>query len=101
MSDAFFQLQKTITEVGQLQARLIAENKRLSDENERLRSDLVWLEEGLEELESAFRARQKRAGLAEVACTTQPQYEPEPDPDRLREDAHERQRLEKEYPWKE
>ena len=23
------------------------------------------------------------------------------DPDRLREDAHERQRLEKEYPWKE
>ena len=36
MSDAFQALQKTITEVGQLQARLIAENKRLRDENKRL-----------------------------------------------------------------
>lgn len=101
MSEALDALQKTVSEACALIERLGAENKRLSDENERLRSDLVWLEEGLEELESAFRARQKRAGLAEVACTAQPQYEPEPDPDRLREDAHERQRLEKEYPWKE
>jgi regulator of replication initiation timing len=37
MSDAFFQLQKTIAEVGRLQASLIAENQRLRDENKRLR----------------------------------------------------------------
>lgn len=86
MSDAFFQLQKTITEVGQLQARLIAENKRLRDENKRLRELVEGMEEEL-----------KEAG----AVSWRTPDEKALDADLLREDAHERQRLEKEYPWKE
>ena len=37
MSEAFFRLQKTVAEVGRLQARLVAENQQLRDENKRLR----------------------------------------------------------------
>ena len=86
MSDAFFQLQKTITEVGQLQARLIAENKRLRDENKRLRELVEGLEEELKEIGAvSWRTPDDKAV----------------DADLQREDAHERKRLENEYPWKE
>ena len=86
MSDAFQALQKTITEVGQLQARLIAENKRLRDENKRLRELVEGMEE---ELKEAGAVAWRTPDLKAV------------DADLLREDAHERKRLEKEYPWKE
>lgn len=86
MSDAFQALQKTITEVGQLQARLIAENKRLRDENKRLRELVEGMEEEL-----------KEAG----AVSWRTPDEKALDADLLREEAHERKRLEKEYPWKE
>ena len=86
MSDAFQALQKTITEVGRLQARLIAENQRLRDENERLRELVEGMEEEL-----------KEAGAVSWRTPDQKAL----DADLLREDAHERQRLEREYPWKE
>ena len=86
MSDAFFQLQKTITEVGQLQARLIAENQQLRDENKRLRELVEGMEEELKEIGAVSWRTPDEKAL---------------DADLLREDAHERKRLENEYPWKE
>ena len=86
MSDAFFQLQKTIAEVGRLQARLIVENQQLRDENKRLRELVEGMEEELKEIGAvSWRTPDDKAV----------------DADLLREDAHERQRLEREYPWKE
>jgi hypothetical protein len=86
MSDAFFQLQKTIAEVGRLQARLIAENQQLRDENKRLRELVEGMEEELKEIGAVSWRTPDEKAL---------------DADLLREDAHERKRLEKEYPWKE
>ena len=86
MSDAFQALQKTITEVGQLQARLIAENQQLRDENKRLRELVEGMEEELKEIGAVSWRTPDEKAL---------------DADLLREDAHERKRLEREYPWKE
>lgn len=86
MSDAFFQLQKAITEVGQLQARLIAENQQLRDENKRLRELVEGMEEELKEIGAVSWRTPDQKAL---------------DADLMREDAHERKRLAKEYPWKE
>ncbi|MFN9163449.1 MAG: hypothetical protein ACK6DM_12235 [Alphaproteobacteria bacterium] len=86
MSDAFFQLQKTIAEVGRLQARLLVENQRLRDENKRLRELVKEMEDEL-----------KEAG----AVSWRTPDDKALDADLLREDAHERKRLESEYPWKE
>ena len=86
MSDAFFQLQKTIAEVGRLQARLLVDNQQLRDENKRLRELVKDLEEEL-----------KEAG----AMSWRTPDDKAVDADLLRDDAQERQRLEKEYPWKE
>lgn len=80
MSEAFFQLQKTIAEVGRLQARLVAENQQLRDENKRLRELVKEMETAL-----SWRTPDEKAV----------------DADLLRDDAHERKRLESEYPWKE
>ena len=86
MSEAFFQLQKTIAEVGRLQARLLVENQQLRDENKRLRELVEGMEEELKEIGAvSWRTPDEKAV----------------DADLLREDAHERKRLEKEYPWKE
>jgi len=86
MSEAFFQLQKTIAEVGRLQARLLVENQQLRDDNKRLRELVEGMEEEL-----------KEAG----AMSWRTPDEKALDADLLREDAHERKRLESEYPWKE
>lgn len=86
MSDAFFQLQKAIAEVGQLQARLIAENQQLRDENKRLRELVEGMEDELKEIGAVSWRTPDEKAL---------------DADLLREDAHERKRLEREYPWKE
>ena len=86
MSDAFQALQKTITEVGQLQARLIAENQQLRDENKRLRELVEGMEDELKEIGAVSWRTPDEKAL---------------DADLLREDAHERKRLEREYPWKE
>ena len=86
MSEAFFQLQKTIAEVGRLQASLLVENQQLRDENKRLRELVEGMEEELKEANAvSWRTPDEKAVNADL----------------LREDAHERQRLDKEYPWKE
>ena len=86
MSEAFFQLQKTIAEVGRLQARLLVENQQLRDENKRLRELVEGMEEELKEIGAvSWRTPDEKAV----------------DADLLRDDAHERKRLESEYPWKE
>lgn len=79
MSEALDALQKTIAQACALIDRLGAENKRLRE----LVKDLE------EEL--------KEAG----AVSWRTPDEKALDADLMREDAHERQRLEKEYPWKE
>ena len=79
MSEALDALQKTVAEACALIERLGAENKRLRE-----------LVKGMEE-------ELKEAGA--VAWRTPDQKAL--DADQLRDDAHERQRLEKEYPWKE
>lgn len=79
MSDALDALQKTVAQACALIDRLGAENKRLRE-----------LVEGLEE-------ELKEAG----AVSWRTPDEKALDADLLREDAHERKRLEKEYPWKE
>lgn len=79
MSDAFFLLQKTVAQACALIDRLGAENKRLRE----LVKDLE------EEL--------KEAG----AVSWRTPDEKAVDADLQRDDAHERKRLEKEYPWKE
>ena len=79
MSDALDALQKTVAQACALIDRLGAENKRLRE----LVKDLE------EEL--------KEAG----AVSWRTPDEKALDADLLREDAHERKRLEKEYPWKE
>jgi len=79
MSEAFFQLQKTVAEACALIERLGAENKRL-------RELVKDLEEDLKEA---------------AAMSWRTPDEKALDADLLREDAHERQRLESEYPWKE
>ena len=79
MSATLDALQKTVTQACALIDRLGAENKRLRE----LVKDLE------EEL--------KEAG----AVSWRTPDEKALDADLLREDAHERKRLEKEYPWKE
>lgn len=79
MSEALDALQKTVAQACALIDRLGAENKRLRE----LVKDLE------EEL--------KEAGA--VAWRTPDEKALDADP--LREEAHERKRLEKEYPWKE
>jgi len=79
MSEALDALQKTVSEACALIERLGAENKRLRE----LVKDLE------EEL--------KEAGAVSWRTPDQKAL----DADLLREDAHERKRLEKEYPWKE
>ena len=79
MSEALDALQKTVSEACALIERLGAENKRLRE----LVKDLE------EEL--------KEAG----AVSWRTPDEKAVDADLLREDAHERKRLAKEYPWKE
>ena len=79
MSDALDALQKTVTQACALIDLLQKENKRLRE----LVKDLE------EEL--------KEAG----AVSWRTPDEKAVDADLLREDAHERKRLEKEYPWKE
>ena len=79
MSEALDALQKTIAQACALIDRLGAENKRLRE----LVKDLE------EEL--------KEAG----AVSWRTPDETALDADLLREDAHERKRLEKEHPWKE
>ena len=79
MSDALDALQKTVAQACALIDRLGAENKRLRE----LVKDLE------EEL--------KEAG----AVSWRTPDEKAVDADLLREDAHERKRLEREYPWKE
>lgn len=79
MSEAMDALQKTVAEACALIERLGAENKRL-------RELVTDLEEELKEAGAkAWRTPDQKAV----------------DADLLREDAHERKRLEKEYPWKE
>ena len=79
MSEALDALQKTVSEACALIERLGAENKRLRE----LVKDLE------EEL--------KEAGAVSWRTPDQKAL----DADLLREDAHERKRLENEYPWKE
>ena len=79
MSEALDALQKTVAEACALIDRLGAENKRLRE-----------LVEGMEE-------ELKEAGAVSWRTPDQKAL----DADLLRDDAHERQRLEKEYPWKE
>ena len=79
MSEALDALQKTVAQACALIDRLGAENKRLRE----LVKDLE------EEL--------KEAG----AVSWRTPDEKALDADLLREEAHERKRLEKEYPWKE
>lgn len=79
MSEAFDALQKTVTEACALIDRLGAENKRLRE-----------LVEGMEE-------ELKEIGAVSWRTPDQKAL----DADLLREDAHERKRLESEYPWKE
>lgn len=79
MSDAFQALQKTV-------AQACALIDLLQKENKRLRELVKDLEEEL-----------KEAG----AVSWRTPDEKAVDADLLREDAHERKRLESEYPWKE
>ena len=79
MSDAFDALQKTVAAACALIERLGAENKRL-------RELVKGMEEELKEA---------------AAMSWRTPDEKALDADLLREDAHERQRLENEYPWKE
>ena len=79
MSDAFDALQKTVAEACALIDRLGAENKRLRE-----------LVKGMED-------ELKEAG----AVSWRTPDDKAVDADLLREDAHERKRLESEYPWKE
>jgi len=79
MSDALDALQKTVSEACALIERLGAENKRLRELVKDLEDEL------------------KEAG----AVSWRTPDDKAVDADLLREDAHERQRLEKEYPWKE
>jgi hypothetical protein len=66
--------------------RLLVENQQLRDENKRLRELVEGMEEELKEIGAvSWRTPDEKAV----------------DADLLREDAHERKRLEKEYPWKE
>ena len=79
MSEALDALQKTVSEACALIERLGAENKRL-------RELVEGMEEELKEIGAvAWRTPDEKAL----------------DADLLREDAHERKRLESEYPWKE
>ncbi len=79
MSEALDALQKAVTQACALIDRLGAENKRLRE-----------LVEGMEE------------ELKEIgAVSWRTPDEKALDADLLREEAHERKRLEKEYPWKE
>jgi hypothetical protein len=73
MSEAFFQSQKTVDEACALIDRLGAENKRLRELVKEMETALSW------------RTPDEKAV----------------DADLLRDDAHERKRLESEYPWKE
>lgn len=86
MSDAFDALQKAVAQACALIDLLQKENKRLRDENKRLRELVEGLEEELKEIGAVSWRTPDETAL---------------DADLLREDAHERQRLEKEYPWKE
>ena len=86
MSEALDALQKTVAEACALIDRLQVENKRLRDENKRLRELVEGLEEELKEIGAVSWRTSDEKAL---------------DADLLREEAHERKRLEKEYPWKE
>ena len=100
MSDAFQALQKTITEAGQLQARLLVENQRLQDENKRLRDEIFQNKIDLEEYRRDVEALEQE--LKDIgAMSWRTPDEKAVDADLQREDAHERKRLEREYPWKE
>jgi len=62
--------------------------KCLQEENKRLRAEVADLEEELKE-------------IGAVSWRLPEPEDEGPDPDLQREEAHERKRLEKEYPWKE
>ena len=80
--DPFEQLEQTARKILALIECLQADNKRL-------RAEVADLEEELKE-------------IGAVSWRSPDPEDPEvKDPDLLREDAHERKRLEKEYPWKE
>ena len=79
MSEALDALQKTVSEACALIERLGAENKRL-------RELVKDLEEELKEAGAKAWRTPDRLAM---------------DADLLREEAHERKRLENEYPWKE
>lgn len=86
MSATLDALQKTVAQACALIDRITAENKRLRDENKSLRELVDAMAEELKEMGAvAWRTPDQRAL----------------DADLLREEAHERQRLEKEYPWTE
>ena len=77
--DAFDQLERTAQKILALIDHLQADNKRLRNQIEELEADL------------------KEIG----AVSWRTPDDKAVDADLQREDAHERQRLEKEYPWKE
>lgn len=90
MSDA---LQKIVDDACAMIDRLRDQNKRLRDEIVQYKIDLEEYRRDVEALEQEL----KEVGGRSWRVPS----EPELDPDRLREDAHERRQLESEYPWKE
>lgn len=73
---------------------------RLQEENQRLRAEIDQNRIDLEEYRRDVEALEEE--LKEIGGRSWRTPDPEvADPDLMREDAHERQRLEKEYPWKE
>lgn len=86
MTEEVDELQNAVDAACALIDRLQEKNKRLRAENERLRELVEGMEEEL-----------KEAG----AVSWRTPDDKAVDADLLREDAHERKRLEKEYPWKE
>lgn len=93
MSEAMDALQKTVSEACALIERLGAENKRLRAEIDQNRIDLEEYRRDVEALEEEL----KEIGGRSWRTPDQKAV----DADLMREDAHERKRLEKEYPWKE